>query len=118
MSMWEQLGLAAFLQKHWADNQVSCTVTFDPATEGPQVAKALEMYQFQLKGVSLLPRAPTEAYPQLPYEAISEAEYKAAVERLKPLDATQLQGGGAGSATPGAEKAPPDAFCDAPGCSV
>ena len=49
--MWEQLALAAFLQRHWADNQVSCTVTFDPATEGPQLVPALEYYQYQLKGM-------------------------------------------------------------------
>ncbi|CAN0343381.1 unnamed protein product, partial [Phaeothamnion confervicola] len=30
VSMWEQLSFAAFLQRHWSDNQVSCTVTFDP----------------------------------------------------------------------------------------
>ena len=67
ISMWEQLSLAAFLQRHWADNQVSiartgcatelisctqvsCTVTFDPATEGPQLDKALNYFQYQLKG--------------------------------------------------------------------
>ena len=49
VSMWEQLSLAAFLQKHWADNQVSCTVTFDPETEGPQLQHALDVYQYQLK---------------------------------------------------------------------
>ena len=34
VSMWEQLQMAALLQRHWADNQVSCTITFDPETEG------------------------------------------------------------------------------------
>src|ERR1035437_5967710 len=34
VSMWEQLALAAFMQKYWADNQVSATITFDPKTEG------------------------------------------------------------------------------------
>ena len=33
VSMWEQLSLAALLQKYWADNQVSCTISFDPKTE-------------------------------------------------------------------------------------
>jgi hypothetical protein len=47
VSMWEQLALAAFLQRHWADNQVSCTVTFDPVTEGPHLARALDMYVLQ-----------------------------------------------------------------------
>ena len=33
LSIWEQFSLAAFMQRHWADNQVSCTVTFNPETE-------------------------------------------------------------------------------------
>ena len=40
VSMWEQLALAAFLQRHWADNQVSCTVTFDPETEAAMLPHA------------------------------------------------------------------------------
>tara|TARA_R110002050_G_scaffold279443_3_gene426066 strand:+ start:1096 stop:1527 length:432 start_codon:yes stop_codon:yes gene_type:complete len=39
--MWEQLNLASFLQEHWADNQVSCTVTFDREQEGSQIEHAL-----------------------------------------------------------------------------
>lgn len=70
VSMWEQLALAAFLQRYWADNQarpaprcagtgpcagltappqVSCTVTFDPEAEGPQLHHALQFFQYQLK---------------------------------------------------------------------
>lgn len=30
VSIWEQLSMAAFLQKYWADNQVSATITFHP----------------------------------------------------------------------------------------
>lgn len=41
--MWEQLAFAAFLQRHWADNQVSCTVTFDPEKEGHQLKHALDL---------------------------------------------------------------------------
>ena len=52
--MWEQLSLAAFMQKYWADNQVSCTVTFDPETEGPQIPYALNYFQYQMKGISFL----------------------------------------------------------------
>lgn len=109
MTMWEQLGLAAFLQRHWADNQVSCTVTFDPVKEGPQLARALDMFQYQLKGVSFLPRTPAGAYKQMPYEAISEAEYAAETARLKPLDLSQLYGEDVGS---------PDKFCDTSSCDV
>ena len=43
---------AAFMQRHWADNQVSCTVTFDPKTEGEQIPHVLNYYQYHLKGIS------------------------------------------------------------------
>jgi ribonucleoside-triphosphate reductase len=82
ITMWEQFSLAAFLQRYWADNQVSCTITFDPEKEGSQVAPALDMFQYQLKGVSLLPRAPTSVYKQLPYEAITAEEYRDKVRAL------------------------------------
>lgn len=110
VSMWEQFALAAFLQRYWADNQVSCTITFDPTSEGPQIARALDMYQYQLKGVSLLPRAPKAQYAQLPYEAITEEEYKAAMGRLQAVDFSRL-GGGKGSSVP-------DKFCDTSRCDL
>lgn len=50
LSMWEQLSLAAFLQRHWADNQVSCTITFDPESESKELVHALNYFQYQLKG--------------------------------------------------------------------
>lgn len=113
LSMWEQLSLAAFMQRHWADNQVSCTITFDPAKEGPQIARALDIFQYQLKGISLLPRAPTSAYKQLPYEAISAEQYAAEVAKLRPLDFAGLHAGSdAASATA------PDKFCDTNRCDL
>eukprot|EP00471_Norrisiella_sphaerica_P002388 CAMPEP_0184478974 /NCGR_PEP_ID=MMETSP0113_2-20130426/856_1 /TAXON_ID=91329 /ORGANISM="Norrisiella sphaerica, Strain BC52" /LENGTH=745 /DNA_ID=CAMNT_0026856939 /DNA_START=105 /DNA_END=2342 /DNA_ORIENTATION=- len=86
VSMWEQLSLAAFLQRHWADNQVSCTVTFDPETEGDQIQHALQYFQYQLKGISFLPRLPSGAYPQMPYEAITNEEYEKALAQIGDLD--------------------------------
>lgn len=59
VSMWEQLSLAAFIQRHWADNQVSCTVTFDREREGPQIPQALNYFQYQLKSISFLPSTET-----------------------------------------------------------
>ena len=56
VTMWEQLGLAALAQKYWADNQVSCTVTFSPENEGQHIAPALDLFQYQLKGISFLPK--------------------------------------------------------------
>lgn len=86
VSLWEQLSLAAFMQRYWADNQVSCTVTFDPETEKNQIAPALDYFQYQLKGVSFLPKVNGGAYPQMPYEAITEKEYNDMVADLKRLD--------------------------------
>lgn len=86
VSMWEQLGLAAFLQRYWADNQVSCTVTFDPDTEGQHLAPALDYFQYQLKGISFLPKLKEGAYAQMPYEAITEEEYNRRFAQLKPLE--------------------------------
>ncbi|KNE68712.1 ribonucleoside-triphosphate reductase, adenosylcobalamin-dependent [Allomyces macrogynus ATCC 38327] len=88
VSMWEQLNLAAFLQKHWSDNQVSCTVTFDPESEGPHLAHALQYYQYALKGVSFLPRMEMGAYPQMPYEAITKDQYDAAIATIQDVRAT------------------------------
>lgn len=85
VSMWEQLALAAFMQRHWADNQVSCTVTFTNE-EAQQIKFALDYYQYQLKGISFLPRIKSGAYPQMPYEEITETEYNESKSKLKMLD--------------------------------
>tara|TARA_B100000029_G_scaffold493550_1_gene556213 strand:- start:7 stop:2013 length:2007 start_codon:yes stop_codon:yes gene_type:complete len=108
LSLWEQLSLAAFIQRHWADNQVSCTVTFDPETEGDEIAKALDFFQYQLKGVSFLPRAEAGAYLQMPYEAISLEQYNEEVERLGRLSFGRLKG----------DDAVAEKFCDGDVCQI
>ncbi|GBG30374.1 Adenosylcobalamin-dependent ribonucleoside-triphosphate reductase [Hondaea fermentalgiana] len=90
VSMWEQLSMAAFMQKHWADNQVSCTVTFDDATEGSHLVNALNVFQYQLKGVSFLPRVEAGAYAQMPYEEITEETYNAMSAKIGTLDLSSL----------------------------
>jgi hypothetical protein len=63
VSMWEQLSLAAFLQKYWCDNQVSATVTFDPEKETKEMmVHALDYFQYQLKGISFLPQRSNVTY--------------------------------------------------------
>ena len=47
LTVWEQFSLAAFMQRHWADNQVSCTVTFDPENEAEQLEQCLNYFQYQ-----------------------------------------------------------------------
>lgn len=105
VSMWEQLEIAAALQAHWADNQVSVTVKFDRETEGPQIARALEFMETRLKGVSFLPHD-DHGYEHAPYQAITREEYEDAVKTLRPLDLTT----GTHEVT--------DAFCDGDKCVV
>jgi len=85
LSIWEQFSLAAFLQRHWADNQVSCTATFNPETEADELPHVLKYFQYRLKGISLLPRTNGGAYKQMPYEAIDEKTYHLEVEKLSRL---------------------------------
>lgn len=82
VSVWEQLELAALLQEVWADNQVSCTVTFKPETEGKEIANALNYFQYKLKGISFLPLC-TSGYPQMPYQEITKEKYDEMVEDIK-----------------------------------
>jgi len=89
-TLWEQLSLAAFMQRHWADNQVSCTVTFDPLTEAKSLAPALDMFQYQLKGISFLPRLKAGAYAQMPYEEIEEETFVAMSKAIGDLNLKAL----------------------------
>ena len=108
VSMWEQMSLAAFMQKYWADNQVSCTVTFSPETEGKQIAPALDYFQYQLKGISFLPKLELGAYKQMPYEEITEKQYHKMVKGLKFLSFRQVKG----------NEAIVDKFCNNDSCEI
>ena len=82
-NLWEQLSLAAFLQKYWADNQVSSTVTFKKC-ETSSLNSALDYFQYQLKGISFLPASEeTSPYPQMPYEEITETVYLEKLSKIK-----------------------------------
>ena len=108
LSIWEQFSLAAFMQRHWADNQVSCTVTFDPETEANEIAPALNYFQYHLKGISLLPRHDYGAYKQMPYEAIDEKAYNKQVKKLKNLTFGVIKN----------EEAEIDKFCNNDSCEI
>lgn len=84
VSMWEQLENAAMVQAHWADNQVSITVTFKPH-EAKDIRHALEFYESRLKAVSFLPLTDHQ-YTQAPYQTISPAEFIATSSLLSPVD--------------------------------
>jgi adenosylcobalamin-dependent ribonucleoside-triphosphate reductase len=108
VSMWEQLSLAALAQKYWADNQVSCTVAFNPETEGEQIGNALDIFQYQLKGISFLPRLGKGAYRQMPYESIEAKEYEKMVSKISKLNIGRVRG----------EEVIIERFCDNDVCEV
>lgn len=84
VSMWEQLEMAAMMQKYWADNQVSITVHFRES-EVKDIPLALEIYQHKLKSVSLLPYDPHQIYKLAPYEEISGRTYQQLAQKLKDV---------------------------------
>ena len=108
LSIWEQFSLAAFLQRHWADNQVSCTATFDPETEADELPHVLNYFQYRLKGISLLPRHELGAYKQMPYEAIDEKTYNKKLKKLGRLSFVGIEG----------EEAEIDKFCNNDVCEI
>ena len=108
LSIWEQFSLAAFLQRHWADNQVSCTATFNPETEAEELPYVLNYFQYRLKGISLLPRHDYGAYPQMPYEAIDEKVYKKQTKKLNKLSFGVIKN----------EEAEIDKFCNNDSCEI
>lgn len=109
VSMWEQLAQASFMQKYWSDNAVSVTVTFDPEKEGKDLERALDFYQYQLKGVSFLPRVPEGKYKQMPYEKITKEQYDEMIKLLKPLDFSSMLS---------AENAEIEKYCNNDVCTI
>lgn len=131
VSMFEQLEIAAQMQSHWADNQVSVTVTFrrhkrakdlaayaDTIADGTQdpeeivirgeeddIAYALELYETRLKGVSFLPLN-DHGYKHAPLQTCTEEEYEAYSAQLQPVDYT------------GVTNEVIDKFCDGDTCSI
>ena len=106
ISMWEQLALAAFMQRHWADNQVSCTIKFNQEREGKDIAHALNYYQYQLKGISFLPHS-GHGYLQAPYEPIDRETYEATKAGYGVLDFNDA-----------VELPKPDMYCENDTCEM
>ena len=103
VSMWEQLEIAAQIQEFWADNQVSATITFANG-ESKDIAKALELYETRLKGISFLPLV-EHSYEQPPYEPIDEKTYNKMVLKLAEMNKIE-----------GTENEIIEKFCDGESC--
>lgn len=107
-SIWEQFTNAAMLQKYWADNQVSVTISFKEE-EKKQIAKCLSAFDSELKGVSLLPLI-EHGFPQAPYIEADKEEVVKYKNQLLPVDFRFLN-------IDEGENAESNKFCDGDSCA-
>ena len=110
VSIFEKTSLAAMAQRHWSDNSVSVTISFQP-NEKKDVGTVLHMFDGQLKTVSFLPMG-NETYPQMPYTQITKEEYEEYKYKLLPIDFTDVYAGMAADAI--GEKYCSTDFCEVP----
>lgn len=106
VTIWEQFANAADLQHHWADNQVSITVTFRK-DEAKDIKTCLEVYESKLKSISLLPLADSDhSYVQAPYIKITREQYEEMASKITPFLADE------------ATHEATDQFCDGETCVI
>ena len=110
VSIYEKTSLAAMAQRHWSDNSVSVTISFQPE-EKDAVGTVLHMFDGQLKTVSFLPMG-NATYPQMPYTQITKEEYEEYKYKLLPIDFTDVYAGMAADAI--GEKYCSTDFCEVP----
>lgn len=85
-TIWEQFLNAADMQRYWANNAVSVTVTFNQQ-EVRDIRSCLETFEDRLKGVSMLPLSDDDhGYKFAPYVSITEDEYNQMVARISPIN--------------------------------
>lgn len=81
VTIWEQLNNVAKMQYYWADNSVSCTITFKEH-EAADIPEAIDMFRDKLKAVSFLPLM-NHGYEQAPYQTIDKQTYLENIKHLK-----------------------------------
>jgi len=111
VSIYEKMSLASVAQRHWSDNSVSVTVSFDKDTETKDVGTVLHLFDGQLKTVSFLPMG-NKTYPQMPYTQITAEQYENYKLKLLPIDFTDVYAGMAADAI--GEKYCSTDFCEVP----
>jgi hypothetical protein len=92
VSIFEKINLAVTAQRHWSDNSVSVTISFDPETEQQHVGTTLSIAEGNLKTVSYLPMA-NGAYKQMPYTDATEVEVMSAVGTHMKIDMSPIYAG-------------------------
>jgi adenosylcobalamin-dependent ribonucleoside-triphosphate reductase len=111
VTIYEKTSLASMAQRHWSDNSVSVTISFNAETEKDHVGTVLHMFDGQLKTVSFLPMG-NAVYPQMPYTQITKEEYEQYKFKLLPIDFTDVYAGMAADAI--GEKYCSTDFCEVP----
>lgn len=85
VSLIEQLEMVKFMQKNWSDNSVSVTAYYTKE-ELPELKKYIEdNFADNFKTLSFLLKMNNSGFKQLPYEAISKAQYEYLSSLVKPI---------------------------------
>ena len=106
MTAIDQLEHVKWLQTHWSDNSVSCTIYYEHE-ELPQIKAWLQKnYNDSIKTCSFLLKQ-KHGFLQAPYEEISKAEFEELVGRVRPITQTSVD-----------EDAFELADCDHRGCPI
>lgn len=94
LTIWQKGAMLTMLQQHWADQMVSNTLTFDPETEGKQLADFIAMTLPQVKSMSLLADKGKDGvgYAQAPYEAIDDDEFERRTAAIGEVDWSKFEG--------------------------
>lgn len=104
VSIFDKADVATFMASVWADNAVSCTITF-LEEEKNLIETVLRNNEGKWKTVSFLPVSDA-AYAQMPYEAITKEQYEEMVKDLKPVDFSN------------GEESVMELYCDSDGCLI
>jgi adenosylcobalamin-dependent ribonucleoside-triphosphate reductase len=110
VSIFEKVNLAAIAQRHWSDNSVSVTVSFDSEAESKYIETVLHMYEGQLKTISFLPMG-NKVYPQQPYSQITKEEYENYIGKIERVDFDSVYKGDA-------LEAAGEAYCSTDRCEL
>lgn len=104
VSIFDKADIATFMARVWADNAVSCTITFQDY-EKHLIETVLRNNEGKWKTVSFLPISDT-AYPQMPYEEITKEKYDQLIANVSRVNFT---GDGDGHM---------ELFCDTDVCEI
>lgn len=111
VSAWEKATMAGELQRYWADNSVSVTVSFDPEEEAQHIAPILHWAAGNMKTISFLPMG-NQVYGQMPYENLDSTGWEARLySETFPVDLSAAYGGEA-------KDAEGESFCTTDACEI